>query len=147
MGFILCIIYISYIWKKNFGDELFGDTLLYATNGLTGVLPTDGKFLSLKFSAFRHAFVFIVFALLIYFVNIKWLNSVLLWLNLCYAITAVLRQRTRKKMMKEMWTEVENDPDDEIVCLQKQTLKATGSVSVYSVYLALLLYVVYAIRP
>lgn len=148
MGFILCIIYISYIWKKNFGDEYFGEKIAIAANYFTGVLPTDKKFLSLKFSAFRHAMVFLVSASLIYFINIEWLNSILLWLNFVYAALAVWRQTTRKKDMKKIWTLRDYSGEyQDVMKWQKQTLKATGSVAVYSVYLVILLYCVYGVRP
>lgn len=140
MGFILCWLYISHIWKKNFSGYIgrFNQMILQKEVIYFPSFPSDCGFASLKWSAARHGFIFLVFSLLIYFVNLPILNSVLLALNLLYASFKVCLQINRNRTLRK------TGAARAVLAL---ACKASTALTIYCGYLQIALFIVYAIRP
>ena len=149
MGFILCIIYITFVWRKHFygTNFLFDESanhyfVLIEYSKFSPGFPTDPGFNSLKFSAARHGVVFILFACLIYFVNLPALNTIALGLNLLYVFLAVYRQYLRRRQIQ-----AEEAFESPVVPTLRLVSRATCAVAVYAVFLQVMLFVVYFFRP
>ena len=94
--FVACWVFISRLWGQYTADPLgLGLQSLFSYNALSRVWPTDGGFLSLKFSALRHTVAGIVSAALIWFADVGILNTVLLAANAVYSCLVYLRYRAR----------------------------------------------------
>lgn len=98
----ICTIFINAKWKYYIGDKYFPPIkMLRMYNTLSRVWPSDDGFLSLKFSAIRHAVIPMIFSALIWFVDIGWLNSILTFLALYYVWAPISRYRVRKADYEE----------------------------------------------
>ena len=99
LSFIICTIFIRSKWKF-YAAGLKGlrpIDLLRTYNILSQAWPCDDGFMSLIFSALRHTLIPIIFAFLIWFINSDWLNSLLLFASLIYALSIIPRYKERKK--------------------------------------------------
>lgn len=148
MGFILCCLYIHHVWNRHFDnsvDNWMMDRkasnyyLLVQYNFLERKLPQDERFISLYFSAFRHGFIFLVFSMLIYFVNNPWLNHVLLYLHFFKTLFKIWIQRIRSEYVKAAQPEIQH--------ILGYVLKATRAVVIYCIILELSINYIYFIRP
>lgn len=142
MGFIVCIFYISNIWRRKFGSNL-ENYLSLTENLLPDDFPPDDRFSRLKLRALRHAIVFTVFAALIYFVYAWWLTRLLLWVYLAYALFEVYCVLTKHgAIMRAIHINPKLDERHPTIRAYKQALKAAAAPAVYTVYLFVLLFLV-----
>lgn len=111
---------------------------------LLNPIPGHPGYMDLKFSLLRHSFVFLVSAVLIFFVKVKFVLTITLTLNVFYAYSTVSRYKYRKRYLQE----TAREPDSEaLVSYLAVPVKDSFCVVVYSVVCAIILYVLYAIRP
>lgn len=141
-GGAICSIYIAKTWKIYNSDWMFPlIDMLRQANILARVWPTDDRFLSLHYSAWRHCIVGLICLLLIWFSGIKWLCSVLLLANLLYAVVKIPLQKARHRDWKEATQEVTTPQ------VISPIRKACTVVFLYPFYIYILLLVGYGFRP
>ena len=98
LSFAICTVFICSKWRFYSKGILFPPiNTLRSYNILSRVWPCDDGFMSLIFSAFRHTFIPVVFAFLIWFLNNDKLSGFLLFLALLYAYSIIPRYRERRK--------------------------------------------------
>ncbi len=86
-SFLFFYIYINIVWRKNYSG-LSGSMAFHALcsyNVLSTIWPDDPKFWSLKFSALRHTVIPLLLSTSVWFVNLKWLNTLCFLFSCLYA--------------------------------------------------------------
>lgn len=86
-SFLFYFIYVDIIWRIHYSGFYgsFNFSSLRSYNVLHPIWPDDPEFWGLKFSALRHAIIPLLFSALVWFVNLKWLNTLCFWLSLLYS--------------------------------------------------------------
>ena len=64
-------------------------------------IPRFPNYMDLKFSAFRHAVVFLLSAAAIYWIDISWIQYAVLTINVIYAYLTIKRYTFRKRYVQE----------------------------------------------
>lgn len=140
-GAVFCMCFIAMVWSQYNDSSLLLRKINLLRNYvvLSRVWPIDDKFLSLHFSVFRHLFFGIASLLLIWFLNLRWLNTLLTWANLLYAVCKIPLQSARHKDWKDV-----GDVSKETV---KPIKRACTLVFIYPFYIYIVLMFGYAFRP
>ena len=133
-------ITLSTKWKRI--DPLFQG--MFETFRVFHPIPGFPGYLDLKFSILRHAVVFLVSAVLIYWVQVKWLINVVLFLNILYAWTPISRYKHRKRDVVETAMRPNGKNTAAIIAIP---VRDSFCVVVFSVVCTAILYVLFAIRP
>lgn len=142
--FALGCVLITTICKNTFKESFIFDKMnnLKIYSHLHPMWPTDENFASLKFSMFRHLFIAIVFAALIFFLDKRWLNTVLLTLAFAYMFPSTSMIIHRHNDLKEAKEE------QEFVLSFLRPVMNCCRISYYYKCLCLVyLYMIYAFRP
>lgn len=142
MGFIVCIFYISHIWRRKFGSNL-ENYLSLTENLLPNDFPPDDRFSRLKLRALRHTITFVISAALIYFVYSWILTRILLWANFVHVAFEAYSALTKNgAIMRLLHINTKLDERHPAICAYRSTLKASVAIVVYAIYLFLLLLLV-----
>ena len=110
---------------------------------LSPIWPTDNRFRGLHFSIIRHYIVTLVSLLLIWYINLRWLNSVLLSLNAMYAVIKIPVQKARI----QDWKNNINNERSGIVELLTPLKRLCTTIFFYPFILWIFLMVGYGLRP
>lgn len=105
------------------------------------VLPGEIGYFDLKFSLVRHAFVLIISALLIYFMDSRSICRILLFLNVIYAYLPISRYRHRKQYLNEL----ASDGDEVTVHFGRILVKDSACTITYSIICVVVLYLLYGL--
>lgn len=106
-------------------------------------IPGFHNYLDLKFSVLRHAIVFLASSALIFWVNTKWLISVILFLNILYAGLTILRYTHRKRDVVETAMRPTGKDAAAIIAIP---VRDSFCVVVFSVICSAMLYILFAIK-
>lgn len=139
VAFLVCSGFIGSKWRYYANGYPSQITSLRRFNAFARVWPCDDGFASLKWSAARHTFITIAFSFLVWYVNIRWINSTLLTLCALYALSTVSRYRVRLRDYK--------DAGDASQRMLRPVKSACFSVVIMSWADYLILMVCYALRP
>jgi hypothetical protein len=107
-------------------------------------VPGMPYYLDIKFSAIRHAVVFLATAAIIYWVNAKWVINFVLIANLLYAWSTISRYRMRKSEVSEV---AKRDGEQTVANMLAIPVRASFCVVVFSVLCAVFLYVLMFLKP
>lgn len=108
-------------------------------------IPGHWGYWDLKFTLMRHAFVFLLSSVTIYFLHrVTWILTPVLLFNFLYAGLTLKRYLYRKKYVHEVEVEPDYELPTEIVMVP---VRASIVAIVYSMLCTALLYVLFAIAP
>ena len=143
MGMIICLFYISYIWRKYYApdksiDGYFNYMTLQSITVLEREFPSDIGFWSLRWSVIRRFVITIIIALLIYFVNNFILNTILLWFNLIFVGIITWFQIFRFRKYRRSGSSA---------TFLQPVVHACIATAVYAIFTQISLYTVYGLRP
>lgn len=141
VGTIIFWIVLSSKWSKK--DPLY-EHMLDTIRVLHPNIPGFPGYLDLKFSVLRHAIAFLISAVIIFFVEYRWILTTILFLNLLYAYSSIARYRSRKNYINEVTAGRKESPIKEYLILP---VKDSFCTVIHSVVSSLLLYVLFALRP
>ena len=133
-------ITLSIKWTRI--DPLFQG--LFETFRIFHPIPGFPNYLDLKFSVLRHAVVFLVSAALIFWINIKWVIGLVLFLNVLYAGMTISRYKHRKRDVAETALRPNSKDTATIIAIP---VRDSFCVVVFSVICSALLYILSAIKP
>ena len=143
VGFAFCWAILTSKWRKisgaKNGFEKIQTMIVHMSKVLYG-MPGDQGYMDLKFSLLRHAFIFAVFSVVIYFAGKSWISVVLLVLSLIYSYIPYLRYRSRIDLVNEL---IEEDGKTEVAKQCRQATKDSLVVVFYSFAAMLSLFVLY----
>lgn len=142
-GIIGTIIFWSILskkWKKI--NPIY--TRMFDSLRAINPIPGDPGYLDIKFTLVRHAASFLVSSFIIYFVKPKWILTIILMMNVLYAVSVVSRYKYRKRYIQE---ESMNPESAALISIISIPVKDSFCSVVYSVLCSVLLYVLYALRP
>lgn len=120
-GLLLLWTILSAKWNKvacvnDPFDRHFRPQLIHSSRTFEPWLPGDVGYLDLKFSVLRHAFVFVVSAVILRFVGYGFWEYIITFVNLLYALIPVNRYRDRKRMLTHAAAEnrrrLQDNPDE-----------------------------------
>lgn len=139
-GFAVSAFLITQKWNA-FADDPLGFNLdeLRIANNWNDIWPDDHKFMSLKFSLFRHMLAGIISVIIMQFFSSWKIVSILPELNLLYALAKCKLYMDRKKD----WA-MRGDTTKKMLTPVK---KACYVTVIYSFYVFILSFVFYGIRP
>lgn len=104
----------------------------------------DSGYLSLQFSILRHAFMFLISSILIYFVKADFVLTIILLLNLLYCWLPISRYRYRKNDISETASKPNGQETARILSI---FVKDSFCTIIHAVGCVITLYILYAIRP
>lgn len=142
IGTIIFWSHLSQQWLKI--DSL--ERLAVCTLSFFHSVPADADtgYLPLQFSILRHAFVFLISSILIYFVKTDFILTIILLINLLYCWLPISRYRNRKKDIAETASRPNGQATAQMLSI---FVKDSFCTIIHSVGCAIILYVLYAIRP
>lgn len=142
VGFVVFWLHLSQRWQKI--DAL--SRLTVRTLGVFHPVPADAElgYLPLQFSIARHAFVFLVSSVVIYFVKADIVLTIVLLVNLLYCWSPISRYRYRKKDIAETASKPNGQATAQMLSI---FVKDSFCTIIHSVGCIIILYVLYAIRP
>lgn len=106
-------------------------------------LPGMTGYMDLKFSLLRHAIVFALFAVILYFAKVKWLETITTFFFLLYTFNAIIRYRRRVKVLNIVYSQEE----PHVFTLCKNTVKNSSLVMWYSIIATIALYILLLVKP
>lgn len=139
LGTIAFCFFLTNRWNKI--DPIYQQLL--ASSRLFHPIPEPG-YLGLKFSVIRHAFSFFISSVIIFFVKIHFIINAVLLLNLLYCWAPISRYRFRKKDVRETAMRPNGQATATAIAIP---VKDSFCTVVHAIVCAVLLYVLYAIRP
>ena len=107
-------------------------------------IPGLPGYLDLKFSVIRHAVVFLISAAIIFWVNIKWIVNVVLFLNILYAGMTISRYKGRKRDVVETAMRPGGKDTASIIAIP---VRDSFCVVVFSVICTAIAFILLAVRP
>lgn len=140
IGTLIFWFILSVKWSKL--DPLF--VRMLDTFRVMNPIPGYPGYLDLKFTVLRHAIVFIISSTLIFYVKVKFVLSIVLFLNLIYAYSTISRYRFRKQHLRDTARRPNSEATLSFISIP---VRDSFCTVVYSVLCVVFLYVLFAIRP
>lgn len=141
VGAFLGWITLTHCWNKL--DKVIVNVL--PTLRMGTYMPGEYRYLDLKFSLVRHAFVFLVTASLIYAVKSRIALYVFVLGNGFYSISTLTRYWKRRDILEQLKNESEESRS--LANLLGDPFRASRVVVVYSILSGLLALFLYGVRP
>lgn len=139
IGTIIAWIILTCLWNKY--DPIMIRTLPTLRIGTN--MPGEYNYLDLKFSLLRHAFMFLVTAAIIFWVDSRIIIKIFLYGYGFYTTSAIMRYLNRKKILKEFSSSGETSLAETL----EKPFKDSRVVVLYSICALIVVFILYGIRP